>query len=137
MGANPDDIEEADSAPPPPGTNKVEITVGGHTVAIESADPLADVVGYVMGLFEQTSEPARRIPFGFDNTGGQFERAEPYVEPSGMESWEDDDARRLDRNQRHGPQDGTTRRLGVPDPAGHHRARLWPMPVDREQRPLR
>jgi hypothetical protein len=137
MGANLDDIEEADSAPPPPGTNKVEITVAGHTVAIESADPLADVVGYAMGLFEQTSEPAERIPFGFDNAGGQFERAEPYVEPSGMESWEDGNARRLGRHQRHGSQDGTTRRLGIPDPAGNHRTRLRTMPMDPEQRPLR
>jgi hypothetical protein len=136
MGANPDDIEEADSAPPPPGTNKVEITVAGHTVAIESADPLADVVGYAMGLFEQTGQAAKNIPFGFGAAGGQFERTEPYAEPSGMESWEGDDARRLGRYQRHGPQDGAACRLGVPDPPGHHRARFRPVPLDREQRPL-
>jgi hypothetical protein len=135
MGANPDELEEAESAPPPPGTNKVEITVGGHTIVVESAEPLAEVAGYAIGLFGQTSEPAKQIPFGFDVTGGQFERAEPYVEP-GKERWGDEDARGLGRHQRNYAQDGTTRRLAIPNPPGHHRARLRPMPVDREQRPL-
>lgn len=135
MGANPDDVEEADSTPPPPGT-KVHITVGGHTIEIESPEPLDVVADCAMRLFRQTSEPAKRIPFGFDATGGQFERAEPYREPSGMEQWGDEDARRLGRHQRNYAQDGTTRRLGIPDPPGHHRSRLRTMPVDREQRPM-
>lgn len=121
--------ESADSdatAPPPPGTNKVEITVGGHTIVVESTDPLADVVGYALGIYDQTKDAAKKIPFGFDATGGQFERAEVYVEPTGWEG--DGDARGLGRFE---SQDGTTRRLGVPDPPGHHRARLRPMPMDR------
>lgn len=131
MGADSEDIEEADTAPPPPGTNKVEITVAGHTVVIESADPLADVVGYAMTIFEETAGTATRIPVGFDAGGGQFERAEPYVEPSGMERWEDDDVRRMDRLQRLGAKDGTTRRLANPDQAGGHRTRLRPVQMDR------
>lgn len=135
MGDNPEITEEADLAPPPPGLNKVEITVAGHTVLIESGDPLEDVVGYALGVYEQTRLEAKRIPLGFDVGVAQVERAPAYVDPR-QEQWEDDDARRLDRQQRHAAQDGTTRRLGVPDSPGGHRARLTPMPVDREQRPL-
>lgn len=131
MGANPEGLEEAESTPPPPGTNKVEIAVGGRTVVVESADPLADVVGYALSIFEQTAEPARQIPLGFDTTAGQFERAEPYAEPSGLEQWGNEDARRLGRHERHSSQDGFTRRLGVADPTGGHRTRLRPMPVGR------
>lgn len=131
MGDNPE--VEAAEAPPPPGTNKVEITVGGHTVVIESVDPLADVVGYAMGVYDATRDAAKKIPLGFDITGGQFERAEPFVEP-GSGIWEDEDARGLGRQS---AQDGTTRRLVVQDPPGHHRARLRPMPVDRTWAPVR
>lgn len=109
-----DNLEvEAVEAPPPPGTNKVEIAIGGHSVLVESADPLADVVGYALGIYEQTRDAAKKTPLGFDVTGGQFERAEPYVEPSGMEGWEEEHAQRLCR-------DGSTRRL---EP-GVHRTRL-------------
>jgi len=129
-----DNLEtEADPASPPPGTsNKVEITVGGHSVSVESADPLVDVVGYALGIYDQTAAATRYMPMGFDVTGGSFERAEPYVEPV-LERWEADDAGRVERQS---AQDGTTRRLVLTDPPGHHRARLRPMPVDREQRPL-
>jgi hypothetical protein len=129
-----DDLEtEAAEAPPPPGPNRVEITVGGHAIVVESPDPLADVVGYALSLFEQTAEPAKKLPFGFDVTGGQFERAAPYVEPSGMQSWGDDRAGRMGRQP---AQERTTRRLGVPDPPGHHRARLGSVQVDRARAPL-
>lgn len=136
MGANPDDAEEADSPPPPPGTNKVEITVGGHCVVVESAEALADVVGYALGIYEQTTDAAKRIPMGFDVASGQFERAEPYREPTGLEGWEDDDARRMGRHQRNHPEAGSTRRLGVADPTGGHRTRLRPMPLDRGRAPV-
>lgn len=129
-----DDEEQAAPAPLPPGTNRVEITVGGRTVSVESAAPLEDVVGYALGIFEQTDDAAKKIPFGFDVSGGLFERAEHYIEPSSMQSWEDDHARGLDRKP---SQDGATRRLGVPDPAGHHRTRLQPLPVDRGRAPVR
>lgn len=129
-----DNLEtEADPAPPPPGTsNKVEITVGGHSVSVESADPLADVVGYALGVYDQTAAGARYMPMGFDTTGGSFERAEPYVEPA-LERWEADDAGRVAGQQAPG---ATTRRLVHPDTPGGNRTRLWAMPVDREQRPL-
>jgi hypothetical protein len=130
MGANPEETEEAESPPPPPGTSKVEITVGGHTVTVESPDPLADVVGYAMSVFEQTGEPAKRLPFGFGTTGGQFERAERYVEPR-LEPWEDSDARRMGRHQRNHSEAGFTRRMVLPDPPGDHRTRLRPVQVDR------
>ena len=136
MGHNPDETEEAESAPPPPGTNKVEITIAGHTIVVESSESLRDVVDYAYTLYEATAERAKGIPLGFATGIAQVERAEAYVEP-GRESWEDDDARRLDRQQRLPAKDGTTRRLGIADPTGGHRARLRPMPLDREQRPLR
>lgn len=93
MGDEPD--AEAAEAPPPPGTNKVEIHVGGHIVVVESADPLADVVGYALGVHEQTSASARRIPLGFDAGTGQYERADPYTEPTGWEYGEDERAGQL------------------------------------------
>lgn len=96
MGANPEFAEEAEPAPPPPGSSRVEITVAGHTVAVESPDPLADVVGYALSLYEQTAGAAARSPVGFDTAGGNFERATLYAE-----GWEDDRAGRLDRDQRH------------------------------------
>jgi hypothetical protein len=136
MGADLEELEEADSAPPPPGTNKVEITVAGHTVVVESTEPLEDVVGWAMGIFEQTADAARRSPLGFDVGVAHVERAEPYREPSPLESWEADDARRLDRHKRHAAPLATTRRLVLGDTPGGHRTRLWPVPVDREQRPL-
>lgn len=109
-----DNLEvEAVEAPPPPGTNKVEITVGGHSVVVESADPLVDVAGYALGMFEQTRDDAKKLPFGFDVAGGQFQHAEPYAEPGGMEGWEDARAR---------SRDGATRRLDL----GAYRARLRP-----------
>lgn len=129
-----DNLEtEADPAAPPPGTNKVEITVGGHTVTVESAtDSLDDVVGYALGIYDQTAAATKYVPMGFDVSGGVFERAAPYVE-SPLGRWEADDAGRVEGQS---AQDGTTRRLVFKDPPGHHRARLRPMPVDREQRPL-
>lgn len=131
MGDNLD--AEAAEAPPPPGTNKVEITIGGHTVIVESADSLDNVVGWALAIHDHTSDAAKKIPFGFDVSGGQFERAEPYVEP-GLDRWEGEDARRVDWKP---AQDGTTRRLGVPDPPGHHRARLGPVQMDRARAQVR
>jgi hypothetical protein len=122
------DPAEGDEAPPPPGTNKVEITVGQHTILVESGEPLIDVVGYALDLHQRTAEPAKQLPFGFDTTGGQFERAEPYVEPGTGEGWEDDHARGMDRQP---TQIAATRRLVLYDPPGHHRSRLRPMQVDR------
>jgi hypothetical protein len=121
-------MDDTPEAPPPPGPTKVEITVGGHTIIIESAEPLADVVGYAYELHQRTSDAAKKIPMGFDVGGGQFERAEPYVEPSSMQSWEDERARPVGRLE---SQDGTTKRLVVDHPPGDHRARLRPVQVDR------
>jgi hypothetical protein len=129
-----DNLEvEAAEAPPPPGTNKVEITIGGHTVIVESANSLDDVVGWALAIHDHTRDAAKKIPFGFDVSGGQFERAEPYIEP-GLDRWEDENARRLGRQS---AQSGTTRRLAVPDPPGHHRARLSPVQMDRGRAPVR
>jgi hypothetical protein len=128
-----DDPEEIRSVAPPPGTNKVELTVGGHSITVESGDPLADVTAYALLLYDRTKDAAKKIPFGFDVAGGQFERAEPYVEPGSAEGWEDGHGGRMGRQP---AQDGTTRRLGVPDPAGHHRTRLGPLPVDRGRQTL-
>lgn len=111
-------------APPPPGISKVEITIGGHTISVESPEPLSDVAGYAFGLYEQTKEAAKKIPLGFDISGGLFERAEPYVEPTNTQ--EADCGGGLGRQQ---SQDGTTRRLVFGDPAGRHRARLAPLPM--------
>lgn len=87
--------DDADpEAPPSPAPNKVEIHVAGHVIVVESTDPLADVVGYALGLHQQTAHSARHIPIGFDATGGQFERAEPYIEPgSVVDPGEDERAR--------------------------------------------
>lgn len=115
MGDNLD--AEAPEAPPPPGTNKVEINVGGHAVTVESTNPLDDVVSWALAIYDHTRDAAKRIPFGFDVTGGSFERAEPYIEPGSAESWEDERARRMDWQS---AQDGRTRRLDI----GVHRVRL-------------
>ncbi len=133
-----EELEEPESPPPPPGANKVELTVAGHTVVVESSDPLADVVGYALGLFEQTSGPARHDPMGFTATGGQFERADDYVEPYYTSPYEGEDshAGRVDGHQRDQPPGTASRRLGIDDPPGGHRTRLWQMSVDPEQRPL-
>lgn len=88
MGINPD--ADATEAPPPPGINKVEITVAGHTVVVESSDSLEDVAGYALGLFDVTAEAARRIPIGFDVTGGQADLAGPHAEPGGLAGEEDE-----------------------------------------------
>ncbi len=137
MGLSPEGHEEPESPPPPPGANKVEITVAGHTVVVESADPLADVVGYATSIFESTRWAAERIPVGFDVTGGQFERAEPYRDPSSSSPYEeDDDARRMDRHQRDPQTFSATRRLANPDTPGGYRARWRPVPMDPEQHPL-
>lgn len=127
MGADPEDDDAADCAPPPPGTNKVEITVAGHSVTIESTDPLAAVADCALDIFQRTAGYAKRIPIGFDVAGGQFERADPYREPRGLEGWEDDDARGLGRQQAQG---GATRRLGLDGTPGGHRTRLRPLQVD-------
>lgn len=85
-----DDVE----APPPPAPNKVEIHVGGHVIVVESADPLADVVGYALGIHEQTAAAARHIPMGFGSADGEFERADAYTEPgAAADPGEDDHAR--------------------------------------------
>jgi hypothetical protein len=125
-------VEDAE-APPPPGTNKIEITVGGHTVAIESSAPLNLVADYAMALWDRTADEAKQLPFGFDATGGQFERAEPYIEPSGMERWEETDERAVDGQS---AKDGTTRRLVIEDPARHHRPGLGSVPMDRGWAPV-
>jgi hypothetical protein len=129
-----DNLEsEAEPASPPPGPNKVEITVAGHTVNIESFDPLTDVIEYAVRIFEITAASAKHVPLGFDTSVAHIERAGPYVEPGGAYSGGDDNAGRLGGQQ---SQSGTTRRLVLPDSPGNHRARLRPVPVDREQRPL-
>jgi len=148
------DDTDAAEAPPPPGTNKVEITVGGHSVSVESAEPLAAVVEHVMRIYQLTRDAAKTLPFGFDATGGQFERAEPYLEPSSMQRWDDEGTQRLTtrdgrtrnlggrdeverRLGRVEPEERTTCRLGIADPPGHHRARLGEVSVDRGRAPVR
>jgi hypothetical protein len=110
--------DQAADAPPAPGTNRVEITVGGHHIAIESPESLSEVIGYAYGLYEQTREAARKIPLGFDVTGGQFERAEPYAEPL-EQDWGPDQTLRMELGS---ARDGNTQRIPLDDPPGLHRA---------------
>lgn len=71
--------------PRPP--TKVDITVAGHTVIVESAEPLDVVAAKALELFRATEDAARRIPVGFAATGGTAERAEPeYSEVAGVGS---------------------------------------------------
>ncbi|MEV5765320.1 hypothetical protein AB0L34_12215 [Micromonospora sp. NPDC052213] len=48
-----------------PSPAKVDITVAGHTVIVEAAEPLDVVATKALDLFRQTSEDARRSPVGF------------------------------------------------------------------------
>ncbi|MEU4777479.1 hypothetical protein [Micromonospora sp. NPDC023633] len=49
----------------PPAPVKVDITVAGHTVTVEAAEPLDVVAAKALDLFRQTAEYARRAPVGF------------------------------------------------------------------------
>ncbi len=75
----------------PPPIAEVEITVGGHTIIVKAAEPLADVAAQALGLFEQTQLPAQKMKFGFDANSSQIElRPQPDlayrpVEPFGPE----------------------------------------------------
>lgn len=44
---------------------KVDITVAGHTVIVEAAEPLDVVAAKALDLFRQTADDARRAPAGF------------------------------------------------------------------------
>lgn len=123
-----------DSGMMPAAPNKVEITVAAHTVVIESAEPLDDILGYALGLFQQTAASAARIPVGFDTTGIIAERGDPAPEPGTLEEGGHDD--RVRRLERELAQIRTARRLVLQDPPSNHRPRLGPLPLDREQRPL-
>lgn len=80
-----------DEAPDTPPVTEVEITVGGHSIIVKAAEPLAEVAAQALGLYEQTRLSAEKIPFGFGATGGQVEmREQPDltyrpVEPFGPE----------------------------------------------------
>lgn len=84
----PDEPEEP-SEPPP--VAEVEITVGGHTIIVKAAEPLAEVAAQAFGLFQQTQLPAEKLKFGFDANSSQIElRPQPDlayrpVEPFGPE----------------------------------------------------
>lgn len=52
---------------------EVEITVGGHTICVKAAAPMADVAAQALGLYQQTQLEARKIKFGFDVTASQVE----------------------------------------------------------------
>jgi hypothetical protein len=54
--------------------------VAGHTVIVESPDPLDVVAGKALELFRATEANARRIPTGFAASGGQAERASPEAD---------------------------------------------------------
>jgi hypothetical protein len=77
-----------DESPP---MTEVEITVGGHTIIVKAAEPMADVAAQALGLYEQTQLSAEKIKFGFDVTSSQIELREQQdlghrlVEPDGPE----------------------------------------------------
>lgn len=75
--------------PKPP--TKIDLTVAGHTVIVESAEPLDVVAAKALELFRETAEYARRSPAGFAASGGQFERAQPT--PGQDPDWEPADRR--------------------------------------------
>jgi hypothetical protein len=85
------ELDEPDIPAEPPPVAEVEITVGGHTVIVKAAEPLAKVAAQALGLFEQTQLPAATMKFGFDANSSQIElRPQPDlayrpVEPFGPE----------------------------------------------------
>lgn len=75
----------------PPEQVEVEISVAAHTIIVKAAGSLADVAAQALGLYEQTRLDAKRIPIGFDNAGGQVERAEAPDYSGLREEWGEDD----------------------------------------------
>lgn len=58
---------------------KVEITIAGHSVAVEADEPAADLAALAQALLERTAVYAARTPVGFSTVSAQVERAEPYT----------------------------------------------------------
>ena len=61
----------------PAQVTKVDITVAGHQVIVEAAEPLDRVAGKALELFRATEQSACRIPVGFTAGSAHLERAEP------------------------------------------------------------
>lgn len=80
--------DEPATSPP----TKVDLTVAGHQVIIEAAEPLDVVAAKALELFRATEDAARRIPVGFAATGSHVERAEPSTNGHDPE-WEPADRR--------------------------------------------
>lgn len=51
--------------PPAERRNKIDITVAGHVVVVDSDASLAEVEATAMRLFEWSADYAKRAPFGF------------------------------------------------------------------------
>ncbi|SCL16391.1 hypothetical protein GA0074692_6878 [Micromonospora pallida] len=49
----------------PPAPVKVDVTVAGHTVIVEAAEPLDVVAAKALDLFRETAGYARSSPVGF------------------------------------------------------------------------
>lgn len=69
-----------EESPEPTPITEVEITVGGHTICVKAAAPMADVAAQALGLYQQTQLAARQIKFGFDVNASQVElRQQPNL----------------------------------------------------------
>lgn len=81
--------------------SRVNIEVGGHSVSVEAQGSLNYVSSVALDLFRNTADDAKKLPFGFDATNGEFERAEPIREPGSLEpdEWEEARHARLGRIQ--------------------------------------
>lgn len=65
-----------EESPDPTPVTEIEITVGGHTISVKAAAPMAEVAAQALGLYQQTRLEARQIPFGFDVNASQVELRE-------------------------------------------------------------
>jgi hypothetical protein len=76
---------------PEPTPTKVEITVAGHTVTVESVASIEQVSAAALDLYRKTKLAAKKIPFGFDLGAAQVERVEQPDYSGHLERWQEED----------------------------------------------
>jgi hypothetical protein len=71
--------EPAVEAPPP--TSKVEITVAGHTVAVEGPEQTEHLAALALRLYRETADDARLMPMGFSAQPADLQIAPSWEPP--------------------------------------------------------
>lgn len=73
-----------------PAVSEVEITVAGHTITVKAAVSLDDAAKVAYDLYKKTRLAATKIPFGFDTSAAQIEKAEQPDYAGPLEGDEED-----------------------------------------------